>query len=112
MAHEPIEVMERMGTQFIGAPDIAHVYRAVLEGGMNRQTYHALGKPWYSDEQIARRAVELSGSSSTVILTPNPDPGAPKEFTLDKIKREFWFEFDGWPHIEEHLRYLIAKYRA
>lgn len=112
VAGEPIEIMERMGTQYLGASDIALVYRAVLEGPMNRQIYHALAKPWYSEEQIARKAIEIAKSPSTIVLKPNPDTGRHKEFTLDKIEREFGFRFDGWPHITAHLEYLIDKYRA
>jgi UDP-glucose 4-epimerase len=107
--NEPIEVMDRMGTQYCAVQDLAALFVALINSDKNRQIYFGLGKPWYANELIAQKAVELCGSSSEIVITPNTIEDRPKLFTLDKIKRDFGFEFDAWPTIEAYLQFLFDQ---
>jgi UDP-glucose 4-epimerase len=104
-----ITVTDNDGTQFIWAGDLARLYKAVLESDVNHQIYHGLGVPFITWEKIARLAIELTGSKSRIILRPNTYRWEPYLFDLSKIRDAFGLEFDAWPHIVEHVPWLIRN---
>ena len=108
-ANKPVEVMERMGTQYLDVADLARVFVAVMESDARGEIFFALGKPWIDNRRIAEAAIARCGSSSPIITIPNPDPGPPKLFTLTKIRERFGFEFDSWPMMEAWIDWLIAN---
>lgn len=109
LAGEPVTIMERMGTQYLDAADLARIFVAVMESDRNREIYFGLGKPWINNRRIAEAAIAKAGSKSEIVMVPNPDPGRPKEFTLLKIKEHFGFEFDSWPMIDAYLDWVLKK---
>lgn len=93
------------GTQFISAPDLARLYEAVLDSEVNRERYYGLGVPFVTWESIARQAIGLVGSPSSIRLIGEAE--APNLFNLEKIRTQFGFAFEPEPHLAEHLRYLV-----
>lgn len=106
--NETITVMKNDGTQLISGYDLARIYLAILLSTKNREIYFGLGKHFIDREAIARKAVELLGSKSEIVVTPNPFEESPKLFELSKIEQHFGFVFDTWPEIlgeiEEAIR--------
>jgi UDP-glucose 4-epimerase len=102
-----IELEAGDGTQFIWAGDLARLYEAVLATDVSREIYYGLGKSFTSWEAIARRAIELTGSSSTISLRGTPR--APDLFDLSKIERTFGLAFESEPHLSAHLEYLAQN---
>ncbi len=93
------------GTQAIWAGDLARVYLAVLHSDANRQVYHGMGVRFVSQAQVAEEAVRQAGSSSRITLTGQA--GEPCVFDLTKLKEHFGLEFDAWPHVVEHIAWLL-----
>jgi UDP-glucose 4-epimerase len=104
---QEIELNKNDGTQFIWAGDLAKVYEALLTAEVDREVYHALGVRWVAWAEIAQKAVELAGSSSTVRL--KGEEPEPYTFDLSKMQDHLGLAFDPWPHIVEHLEWLLAK---
>lgn len=103
--NEEIVLLAGDGTQFVAAPDLAHLFEAVVCSEDNREIYYGLGADFLTWESIARKVISLSGSRSTVRLTGSP--AAPCLFSLEKIRDKFGFSFEAEPHLTEHLRYLL-----
>jgi UDP-glucose 4-epimerase len=108
---EEINVIQYDGTQFIWAGDLAKVYMSVLDSEKNRGTYFGLGPKFISWEQIAEKAIELSGSKSTIHLEDRGYDKKPLMYDVGLIKREFGLEFKAWDLIIGHLEYLIQTLR-
>ncbi|MBN2441353.1 MAG: NAD(P)-dependent oxidoreductase [Spirochaetales bacterium] len=106
-AGNPINLTRHDGTQFLWAGDLAKIYKAVLDSHMNRQCYFGLGKNFDSWEKIAQKAIQLSGSKSTIILEEKGYDPVPYLFDVSLIKKDFNLEFEAWDRICEHLEYLI-----
>jgi UDP-glucose 4-epimerase len=104
LAGETIELEAGDGTQFIWAGDLARLYEAVLAADASREIYFGLGKSFTSWETIARLAVKLTGSESTISLRGTPR--APDLFDLSRIRAKFGLEFAAEPHLTAHLEYL------
>jgi len=106
--NKPISVTKHDGTQFIWAGDLAQVYIKVLHGNMNRKTYFGLSKKFVSWYDIARAAVEKTGSKSHVELEDKGWEENGSFWDVSGIKKDFGFEFDPWQKILEHLDHYIA----
>jgi UDP-glucose 4-epimerase len=74
------------GRQFVAAPALAQVYVRLLRAGVNRQTYLAVAREVVTWEEIARMAVEATGSRSRVVVEARG--GAPFVFDTGKLERE------------------------
>jgi UDP-glucose 4-epimerase len=111
--NEPINIVKSTGTQFIWAGDLAKLYAAVLTSNHNRRVFIGMGIEFVTWEEIARMAVEISGSKSEIILEEkdlsNLTPSISKNYPIDlsSIDREFGFRFPSRQKIREHLRYLL-----
>jgi len=92
-------------TQPIWAGDLARVYVAVLQSDVGRQVYHAMGALPVSQAQVAEEAVRQAGSSSHLELKGRPAEAC--AFDVTKLKEHFGFEFDAWPHVVEHVAWLL-----
>ena len=103
----PIEITHYDGTQFIWAGDLARVYQAVLESDVNRKCYFGLGKNYVTWERIAKEVIQLSSSSSTIVLDDKGYDPVPSLFDVSLIKKDFGLEFKNWNRICEHLEYLV-----
>jgi nucleoside-diphosphate-sugar epimerase len=94
------------GTQPIWAGDLARVYVAVLNGDMNRQAYYAMGADFIAWHDVAAEALRLAGSSRP-LRPAHGDPGC--LFDVTKVREELGLEFHSWPHLADHLAYLIEN---
>jgi UDP-glucose 4-epimerase len=105
--NKPISVIKNDGTQFIWAGDLAKLYVKVLHGSMNRKTYLGLSRKFVSWYDIAREAVEKSGSKSHVELVDKGWSDDGLYWDVSDMKKDFGLEFDPWGKILEHLEYYI-----
>lgn len=107
LAGSDIPLIQYDGTQFIGAADLAKVYRAVLESNGNREIYLATCSQFTTWEQIAQEAVQLAHSESKILLEDRQY--GPDFYVYDpaKIERNFGFSFKSRAPITAHLKYLI-----
>jgi UDP-glucose 4-epimerase len=108
LAGRDINLIKHDGTQFIWAGDLALIYKAVLESNANHNIYFGLARDFVTWEQIAQKAIEITGSRSRIVFNEDIVYDAePYLFTLQKIKQEFGFAFDSWDKLVDHVRYLI-----
>ncbi len=110
---EPIRVERNAGLQFIWAGDLARVYAAVLETELTRKAYTALSPQFRSWEQLAHWAIELTGSSSEVVVEDRgrrPRRG-PDDIPWDvsAIERDFGLRFDADDALRRHLAYWAQQ---
>lgn len=103
-----IELIKNDGTQFIWAEDLAKIYTAILDSNLNKQTYFGLSNSFTSWQEIAEQAIKLCDSKSTIILKDLGWSNKPIMFDVSDIKRDFGYSFAPYPHIINHLEYLIS----
>lgn len=106
-AGKPVPVTKHDGTQFIWAGDIARLYTAVLNSNCDRRVFFGLSTEFVTWEQIARKAVEMVGSKSEVVVEEKGLDSEPAVFDMGMIKREFGLEFVCRDRIEEHLKWFL-----
>ncbi len=90
------------GRQFVAARELAQVYVRLLRAGVNRQTYVAVAREVVTWEQIARMAVEATGSRSRVVVEDRG--GSPFVFDTAKLERELGLVLGARGAIAEALR--------
>jgi nucleoside-diphosphate-sugar epimerase len=104
---EDIHVQPGDARQFIGVEDLARVYFRLLESECYGQTLIALSENMTSWEWIARRVVELTGSSSRVLVQgPKLEP---PWFDVSKLASELGLRFDSGQSFERHLAHLAGS---
>jgi len=108
--NEPIELTKNDGTHFIWAGDLAKIYASILKGDYNRRSYFGQSTEFTSWLQIAQHAKELCGSSSKIIVNDLGWGDNPIVFDVSDSKKDFGYSFLPFPHITNHLNYLIAFY--
>ncbi len=106
---EPITLTKFDGTQFIWAGDLARLYGAVLNSDRRRKIYFGLSSEFVTWDSVARRAVEMAGSKSEIVLEDRGWDPEPNLFDMSSIKNDFDLEFTAFDEIERHLEYLIGK---
>jgi UDP-glucose 4-epimerase len=110
LSGKDIKLIKNDGTQFIWAGDLALIYKVVLESQVNQNIYFGLARDFITWEQIAQKAVEITGSKSRIVFNENIQyDDKPNLFTLRKIRQEFGFAFENWEKIVEHLQYLAGS---
>lgn len=107
LAGQEIKLAKNDGTQFIWGGDLAKIYSAALESDKNREIYFGLAQNWTSWEEIARYAIEITGSKSEIVLEDKGYGDQPYLFDLGKIKSEFGLAFDSTDAIRGHVEYLV-----
>jgi len=75
---------------------------------MNRKTYLGLSRKFVSWHDIARAAVEKTGSKSRVELVDKGWEENGSFWDVSGMKKDFGLEFDPWQKILEHLDHCIA----
>jgi UDP-glucose 4-epimerase len=106
----PIKLIKNDGTQFIHASQLAKVYSAVLESGLNEEIFFGLASTWISWKTIAQSAIEMCPGTKAVIEEEDRGWGAePCLFSVEKIEKSFGLKFDGNEFIDEHLRWNMGQ---
>lgn len=113
LAGESIHVAQNDGTQFLWAADIAQVYVRLLESDIDKECFFALGKNYFTWEQIAKYIAESVHSTSEIIVESSAIPDRPAGFAVDKINKMLGLSFDdGWDKIKLHTQYLTELLRS
>ncbi len=107
--NEPITVTKHDGTQFIWAGDLAKLYSAVLNSGLNRRIFFGLSSEFVTWEKVAHKAIEITGSKSKIVVEDKGWDAKPMLFDMGLIKKEFGLEFVTSPEITRHLEYLAKR---
>jgi len=103
----PIEVIKNDGTQFIWAGDLAKIYGRLIASRLKNQVFYGLGNKFVTWEQIARTAVAMTKSKSTIKVINKGWSSNPAFYKVNKIKKYFGLSFNPDKQIKEHIRYLI-----
>jgi UDP-glucose 4-epimerase len=104
----PIDVRKNDGTQFIAVADLAQVYLSILESDVDRGVYTAVSRNFTTWESCARSIVEITGSSSDIVVEPtNLDPSQGRN-DVSTIRDSFGLEFDSSAALDTHLQYVVA----
>jgi len=109
LKNEDIEITKNDGTHFIWAGDLAKIYSSVLNSDYNRRSYFGLSSEFTSWLQIAEEAKQLCSSSSKIIVNDLGWGDKPIIFDVSDYKKDFGYTFLPYPHITEHLKYLIEN---
>jgi UDP-glucose 4-epimerase len=104
--NEPIVLKAGDGTQFIAAPDLAHLYESLLLSPHNREVFYGLGASYVSWETIARKAIALCQSKSQLCL--EGESRTPCLFNLKKLQDHFGFAFEAEPYLTQHVQYWVS----
>jgi UDP-glucose 4-epimerase len=104
---EPITLTRYAGLQFVWPGDLARVYSSVLGSAVNRAVFTSLSPDFITWEQIARWAIEISGSASEVNAEDRGVAPASITYDVSAIAREFGLRFDATEQLKDHLGYLL-----
>ena len=99
------------GTQFLSARQIAELYVKLVESDLNKETFLALGTRFISWVDIARLTVELSQSSSKVIISDTDPARSPSYYSVRKMGKVFGLSFRGDEDLTEHVQWNISRAR-
>jgi len=105
-ANKPIKMIKNDGTQYIAAADLAKLYLAILKSKVNMRIYNALAKKYITKERIAKKAIQLLGSKSKIIMD---DQGwvVRDTYVVARMKEDFGLEFYSWPRVVKHIERII-----
>jgi len=106
---DDIRVEKNAGLQFMWAGDLARVYSAVLAADVNRGYYTSLSPEFYTWEQVAGWANEVTGSSSRIVVEDTGRPARKPPWSVAAIERDFGLRFNAETRLREHLAYLAAR---
>lgn len=108
LRNEPIHVTRHDGLQFIWAGDLARVFAAVLASSVDRQFFTALSPDFLTWERIAGWAVEITHSSSEIVVEDVGLPPPIPHYDVSAIDKAFGLRFSAEAHLRAHLGYLAA----
>lgn len=103
-----IEIVQNDGTQFIWAGDLAKIYTAVLNSSFNKHTYFGLSNCFTSWLNVSLTAKQLCNSQSNIIIKDLGWSDKPIMFDVSDIERDFGYSFSPYPHIAQHVEYLLG----
>jgi nucleoside-diphosphate-sugar epimerase len=99
------------GTQFLSGRQIAELYVKLVESDFNNETFLALGKKFVSWVEIAQIAIDLTGSSSKVIVPNADEVRKPSYYNASKMERVFRLSFEGDEDLKDHIQWNIDRAR-
>ncbi len=112
LSGDDIVIVKYDGTQFVWAGDLAGLYLALLESGLNRRTYFALGSNFVQWEKIAEKAIRVTGSKSAIRIEEKGFSRSPSLYDVRLMERDFGLAFDSWDRIVNHIEYLAASMKS
>ena len=99
------------GTQFLSGRQIAELYVKLVESDLNREIFMALGKKFVTWIDIAKIAIELTGSISKIIVPNVDEERKPSYYNASKMERVFGLSFEGDEDLKEHIQWSIDRAR-
>jgi len=99
------------GTQFLSGRQIAELYVKLVESDLNREIFMALGKKFVTWIDIAKIAIELTGSTSKIIVPNADEERKPSYYNASKMERVFGLSFEGDEDLKEHIQWSIDRAR-
>jgi len=97
------------GTQYLSGKQIAQLYVKLVESNLRNETFMALGKKFVTWAEIAQIAIELTGSSSKVIVSNADVEGKPSYYNASKMERVFGLSFEGDEDLKDHIQWNINR---
>ena len=103
-ANEDLRIRRDEGLQCIAGVDLAKVYAALLDRDPGGQTFIATSADFITWEEIAREALELTSSTSRVLVDTSDPQHA--RFDVSKLDRELSLRFA----VSGRANFFIAAY--
>jgi len=97
------------GTQFLSGRQIAELYVKLVESNFNNETFMALGKKFVSWAEIAQVAIDLTGSSSKLIVPNADEKRKPSYYNASKMEQVFGLSFEGDEDLKDHIQWNIDR---
>lgn len=110
-AGEDLEVTRGEGRQFVAAEDLARAFVRAVESPRARGAYLVVARELVSWEQVARVAVERSGSASRVRVV-DADPSREHDFDVGRMERDLGLRFTARRAVEDEVARLVAGLRG
>lgn len=104
--NEDIRLTQHDGTQFIWAGDLATLYLQVLNSQQTRQIFHGLSQEFTTWESIAQEALQMTHSSSRILLEDQGWGEKPHLFDVSSMQKAFGLSFHSRKQITAHLQFL------
>jgi len=104
---EPLRMVEGERRQFVAAHDVARTVAVAIEAPEASGTYLCVDREFTSWESIARRAVELTESKSTVVTEVGPEGSANPRFNDSRLAALLGGPLDSRAAMEQHLAHLV-----
>jgi UDP-glucose 4-epimerase len=106
---EPLQVVRDEGRQLVAATDVARAVAAAIESPDASGTYLCVDRALTTWESIARKAVEMTASSSEVVVSDAPDDTPPPRFRHDRITALLGDPLDSGEALKQHLDHLARS---
>ena len=104
--NEPIHLKKGDGTQFIWAGDLARLYVAVLTSHHTRELFTGVGTEFVTWEEVARMAIEHTGSRSRIVLDDSQVDITKSRYDVGLLEREFGFRFVAMDKLRDYIEYV------
>lgn len=104
---ETIELSPNDAMHVTSGRNVAEVYRAILNSDVDREIYLAIDAQKIRRADIVEKAIELSGSGATLVLTEERRDVKP-DFDVSKIRDQFGLVLDSWPHMVEKIESCLG----
>ncbi len=104
---QEIRIQQGDARQFVGAADLAGVYRSLLQQGSSNRVYVTVAPFMTQWEVIARRLVALLRSKSEVIL--DDPPADERRFDVSRLKSDLGISLDARHELDQALVWLAQS---
>lgn len=110
LKNEPVTVNVNDGTAFLSGGQIAQLYVKLLESGLDKEVFLAMGTQFVTWGDIARAAKELVPESTSQIIETG-ERKAPDHCDVSKMERVFGLKFRGDEELRDHIAWNIERAR-
>ncbi len=103
---EPLRMVRGEGRQFVAAEDVARTVAVAIEAPEASGTYLCVDREFTSWESIARRAVELTQSTSSVVTEDDPEGRSNPRFNDSRLATLLGGPLDSRAAMEQRLAHF------
>lgn len=108
-AGAPLQVVRGDGRQFVAVYDVARAVSVAVESPDASGTYLCVARDLTTWESIARRAVALAQSRSTVVVTDPPTASPVPRFGDTRLTALLGSPLDSREAMQKHLEHLVRS---